>query len=345
MRQVQQLAVRHSRHNRRQHFRDGEQGSFTLEASLVLPLILFCTITVLFVSLYAYQKVYLQQIARTAAERLAFTWDNSHKDLVTGNFNPSETDGLYFRLTQNHVSDLFGRLVSNESSEIALPSGAAGDLVERKLAKSSELLPKGVTGSAKFSNFILDQQVEVKLQKPFHISPVMSKWFRANQTGGTAVSHVVEPVELIRLTDITRTYFKTIKDRISPQKAREALAEPTQGNLSGPSITIKSERQAAAYLRSLVNGTEVVLMTESGKSRTVDALDARGIGHQAFYSLTEAQLRMEQLPKDLELIQQGTQVKGVVWHFFKKDAGGKGMPSNAFRKELERKGIVVVIHN
>lgn len=83
---------------------------------------------------------------------------------MTGNFNPSETDGLYFRLTHNHVSDLFGRLVSNESSEIALPSGSAGDLVERKLAKSSELLPQGVTGTAKFSNFILDQQVEVKLK-------------------------------------------------------------------------------------------------------------------------------------------------------------------------------------
>lgn len=317
-----------------------------MEASLVLPLILFCTITVLFVSLYAYQKVYLQQIARAAAERLAFTWDNSHKDLVTGNFNPSETDGLYFRLTQNHVSDLFGKLFSNESAEIALPSGAAsGDLVERKLAKSSDLLPQGVTGSAKFSNFMLDQQVEVKLHKAFHVSPVMSRWFKANQTGGSAVSHVVEPIELIRLTDITSTYFKTIKDRISPQKAREALAEPTQSDLSGPSITIKSERQAAAYLRSLVSGTEVILTTESGKSRTIDALDARGIGHQAFYSLTEAQLRLEQLPKDLELIHQGTQVKGVVWHFFKKDAGVKGLPSSAFRKELERKGIVVVIHN
>ena len=31
-------------------------------------------------------------------------------------------------------------------------------------------------------------------------------------------------------------------------------------------------------------------------------LDARGIGHQAFYSMTEFQLRTEQMPKDIELL-------------------------------------------
>ncbi|SDN82129.1 TadE-like protein [Paenibacillus sp. yr247] len=342
MRLVQQQAVRH---RRILSFRDEEEGSFTLEASLVFPLILLCTVTLLFVGMYAYQKVFVQQIARTAAERLAFTWDNSHKDLVTGNYNPSETDGLYWRLTKDSVSDLFGMLTGSGTSEVVIPSGIASGHVESKLAKSSALLPKGMTGTAKYSNYLFDHQVEVKLKKPFLIPPALRQWLDSKKTAGRAVSHVVEPVELIRLTDITRSYFKAIKDRISPQKAKEALVEPLRGDLSGPSVTIQSERQAASYLRSLVGGTEVVLMTSSGKSRTVDALDARGIGHQAFYSMTEFQLRTEQMPKDIELLDQGAQVKGIVWHFFKKDANGKGIPSNAFRKELERKGIVVVIHN
>jgi hypothetical protein len=312
---------------------------------MIFPMILLCTVTLLFVGMYAYQKVVVQQIARTAAERIAFTWDNSHKDLVTGNYNPSETDGLYWRLTQDSVSDLFGMLTGSGTSEVAIPSGIASGHVERKLAKSSALLPQGVTGTARYSNYLFDHQVEVRLKKPFLMPSVLSKWLDANQTGSGAVSHVVEPVELIRLTDITRSYFKAIKDRISPRKAKEALVEPLQGDLSGPSVTIRSERQAASYLRSLVGGTEVILTTGSGKSRTIDALDARGIGHQAFYSMTEFQLRTEQMPKDIELLGQGTQVKGIVWHFFKKDASGKGMPSSAFRKELERKGIVVVIHN
>jgi hypothetical protein len=229
--------------------------------------------------------------------------------------------------------------------EVLIPSGSTGGHVEDKLANSSALLPQGVTGTAKYANYLLDHQVEVRLKKSFLMPAQLKRWLGSEQTTGKAVSHVVESVELIRLTDITRTYFKAIKGRISPQKARDALVEPIQGNLSGPSVTIKSERQAAAYLKSLVGGTEVILTTTSGKSRTIDALDARGIGHQAFYNMTEFQLRTEQLPKDIELLDQRTQVKGIVWHFFKKDASGKGMPSNSFRKELERKGIVVVIHN
>ncbi|WP_156411118.1 TadE/TadG family type IV pilus assembly protein [Paenibacillus sp. Soil787] len=342
MRLVQQRAVRH---RRLRSFRVSEEGSFTLEASLVFPLILICTVTLLFVGMYAYQSVFVQQLARTTAERLAFTWNNSHKDLVTGNFNPNDTDGLYWRLTHDNVSDLFGMLSGSGTTEVKIPSSNNSGHVENKLTKSSALLPHGVTGSAKYANYLFDHQIEVKLKNSFLMPDLFKRWLDSEQTTGRAVSHVVEPVELIRLTDITRTYFKAIKGRISPQKARDALVEPTQDNLSGPSVTIKSERQAAAYLKSLVGGTEVILTTTSGKSRTVDALDARGIGHQAFYNMTEFQLRTEQMPKDIELLNEGAQVKGIVWHFFKKDTSGKGMPSNSFRKELERKGIVVVIHN
>ncbi|WP_222708474.1 TadE family protein [Paenibacillus sp. N3.4] len=333
------------RNRRAAGFQSNEQGSFTLEASLVFPMILLCTITLLFVGMYVYQKAYVQHVARTMAERLAFTWDNSHKDLATGNFDPSKTDGLYWRLTHDHVTDLFGLLLSVGTSEVAIPTGVAKDQVGSKLAKTSSYLPKGMTGTAKYSNLLLDHRVEVKLNKPFFSPPWLRKWFDAEKSDGQAISHVVEPVEMIRLTDITRTYFKAIKDRISPQKAKEALIEPLQNDLSGPSVTIKSERQAASYLRSLVGGREVILKTPSGKSRTIDALDANGIAHQAYYSMTESQLRKEQMPKDIELLEQGVQVKGIVWHFFKKDPSGKGVISDSFRKELERNGIVVVIHN
>ncbi|MBD0379384.1 TadE family protein [Paenibacillus sedimenti] len=318
-----------------------------MEASLVFPIILLCTVTLLFVGMYVYQKVFVHQVAQTTAERLAFTWDNSHKDLVTGNFNPSETDGLYWRLTQNSVTDLFGKLFSRDSSEVAIPSSNTGNSgqVEKKLANSSATLPKGMTGTAKYSNYILDHRIEIQINKPFLMPPFIRKWFDPQRAQGRATSHVVEPVELIRLTDITRTYIKAIKGRISPQKARDALAEPTQDQLAGPGRTIKTERQAASYLKSLVGGSEVVLSTTSGKSRTVDALDAHRVAHQAFYNVTETQLREEQMPKDTELLEQGTQVKGVVWHFFKKEVGGRQVPSDKFRKELERKGIVVVIHN
>jgi hypothetical protein len=295
--------------------------------------------------MYAYQHVYIQQLARSAAERLAFTWNNSHKDVKTGSFNPQERDGLYWRLTQNNMSDLFGLLNGSSGTIIELPTNQQTGLVESKLGKASSLLPQGVTGSASYKNFLLDHQVEVILHKSFLMPTIMRKWMNTTRTDAKAVAHVVDSIELIRTTDLTRTYLPTLVGRISPEKAKAALIEPVKSDFAGPSIIIQSERQASTYLRSLVGGAEVVRTTMSGKSRKIDALDARGIAHQAFYSLTEAQLRAEQLPKDVELLQHDPTVQGVVWHFFKKDASGKGMPSDAFRKELERKGIVVVIHN
>lgn len=342
---VRRARPRVVRRSRLRQFINNDLGTFTLEASLVFPVILICTVTLLFVGMFAYQNVYIGQLARSAAEKLAFTWTNSYKEISTGSYHPQETDGLYWRLTQDNVSDLFGLLQGNSGASVILPTNQAKSLVEKKLAKAGGLLPDGVTGTASYTNYLVDHRVEVTVNKSFITPSILNRWMHATKTESKAVVHVIDSIELIRTTDLTRTYLPTLVGRISSEKAKAALVDPVKSDLSGPSVTIQSERQASSYLRSLVGGTEVVRTTASGKSRKIDALDARGIGHQAFYSMTEAQLRTEQLPKDVELLQHDPTVRGIVWHFFKKDASGKGMPTDSFRKELERKGIVVVIHN
>jgi hypothetical protein len=321
-----------------------EQGSFTIEASLVMPVVMLSTICLLFLGLYIYQKVYVQQIARIMAERAAYNWNNSHKDPKTGNFNPKETDGLYWRFTNDSVTDIFGLLVSKAPTTIQIPSVPSNtmNLTEIKLAKASKLIPAFLSGTATYTNHLVDRKITLALQKPFYFSNREFHWNGADSIKAKASSRVVEPVELIRLTDITRTYIGAIKGRISPTKAKEALVEPS-GSFGGRTVSITSERQAAAYLKSLVNGQEKVLTTLTGKSRTIDALDAHGVAHIAFYTYTENQLRSEQMTKDIELL-KGSQVKGVVWHFFKKDAAGAAGPSDKLRRELENKGIAVVIH-
>jgi hypothetical protein len=324
-----------------------EQGSFTLEASLVMPIVTLSTILLLFLGLYVYQRVYVEQLARVVAERTANNWDNSHKDPKTGNFNPKESDGLYWRLTNDSVSDLFGFMVSNAPATVEIPKSSSGSLptADRKLAQASALIPSNLTGAATYTNHLVDRKVTIFLQKPFHLPNLPFHWSGENMVKAEGSSRVVEPVELMRLTDITRTYIPAIKGRISPQKAKAMLIEPESGSFGGEAVTINHEWQAADYLELLVNGQGTVLATPSGKSRTIDALDANGVAHLAYYTYNENDLRSDQMPKDIELLKQGTQVKGVVWHFFKKDASGNVGPTEKLRKELENKGIVVVIHN
>ena len=76
-----------------------EEGSFTFEASLVFPIVLFILVLILFFSMYMYQKTFLNQHAYAASERAAYSWDNSHKQAMTGEVVAGEYDNLYWRLT------------------------------------------------------------------------------------------------------------------------------------------------------------------------------------------------------------------------------------------------------
>ena len=79
-----------------------------------------------------------------------------------------------------------------------------------------------------------------------------------------------------------------------------------------------------------------------GERRKIDVLDRDGIAHEAKYTLNAGDAR-QQLRKDAELMRRG-EVKGVVWHFFRTKNGSVSL-SASLRKELERNGIVVIIHN
>src|SRR5699024_10636562 len=84
-------------------FRKNEKGMFTLEASLIFPIIFVVTISLILFSLVFYQKVVVYQKANMIAERTAYTWDNSQKDFNTGSFAENQYssmdagDGLYWR--------------------------------------------------------------------------------------------------------------------------------------------------------------------------------------------------------------------------------------------------------
>jgi hypothetical protein len=141
---------------------------------------------------------------------------------------------------------------------------------------------------------------------------------------------------------LTRTFVEEVKGRIKPAAALQTMVEPQ----SSPeqAAVINSHSSAARYLRTLVNGKEQTIQVKQGIQRVVDAMDANQVAHQAFYTFNESQLRNEQLPKDKDLLSNGSIVKGVVWHFFKQSKNAQVKLTPSFRQELERNGIVIVLH-
>ncbi len=131
----------------------------------------------------------------------------------------------------------------------------------------------------------------------------------------------MDPIEYIRNVNLARSYYQTIKGRISPAEAKSLMKEPAQGR-DMPKIT--SERQASEYLRDLLQAKEGIYTLKAGNIRVIDALDGNGVAHQAYYNFTENQLAREQMTKDIEMLRSSASIRGVVWHFFRTQRPGKG---------------------
>ena len=319
------------------------KGSFTIEASFVLPLILLSTLSLLFLALYVYQTTSAFQNAGVAADRAAFIWDNSNKNAVTGDYSIEQDDGLYWRLHSDSMSDLFRFIIPNAAAEISLPASASSSHAgpEGKMQKVGGTLSADWSGKMRYVNSGFYREVTVHLEKPFRSPPFMMGKLSKDVTS-TAAAQVVDPVESIRLVDLTRSFIKEIQGRIRPNAALKTMVEPK--SVPEPGAVITNHASAANYLRTLVNGKEQTLVVNGSTKRLVDAMDANKVAHQAYYSFNESQLRKEQMPKDAALLRDGSQVTGVVWHFFKLSKQDKVKLSNGLRQELERQGIVVVIH-
>ncbi|WP_068775627.1 TadE/TadG family type IV pilus assembly protein [Paenibacillus sp. FJAT-26967] len=332
------MIASYSRRARFDVFIREDRGNFTLEASLIFPFILISTLILIVFGLYVYNQVVIHQTAGISSERAAFVWDNSSKDPLTGAFVPGRHDGLYWRLTQDAALGIFGYGGADSTIEVPGGSGASGPA--GKLSRTASLLPGGVKGNMNYTNRIWSRIISADLEESFKIQSFLPGGIIREKVDGQGASHVVDPVELIRTVDLTRTYVPALKNRISAARAKEVLVEPGAVQIPDQGV-LSSEAQARAYIKKLVSGTEKPITTAEGDVRNVDALDASGTAHQAYYTFTDKGLR-EQMKKDISLKNTGNEVKGIVWHFFKNKSASK--PSKALLQELAANGIAVIFH-
>ncbi len=297
-----------------------QRGSFTVESSLVFPIVFIVTLLVIFASLFFYQKATLYYTAATLADRTAYQWNHSFHN-----------DGLYWRMLSDR------RAASPITNNDSLPT--SGSL--KKLQTAASSVTKGIRGSINYSNDLFDRRITVELENWFY-APIFTKSFLSNRILIEASSGVIDPVEYIRTIELIQTLGKDLVSKgISREQAKKALEEFLGIHSPGSFAT---HREAHAYLKLLVDGKELRLSTSYGV-RVLDAFDRYSISNQAYLTFNESNLKL-QLAKDAELLLKGDVVKGVVWHFFRRtNQTGRVGPSDAMRAEIESKGILVIIHD
>jgi hypothetical protein len=190
-----------------------DRGSFTIEASLLLPIIMFITMLLLFFCLYSYQKSMLLQVASASAERAAFNWDNSHKE-KTGAFPHENYDSLYWRIGEDGLlSSIFGGEGGSGGVSLELPAESEdkGELGVVKLKSSSGMIPANMPGEMSYKYSLTGRKVSLELKRMLHL-PVLDGVL-ADQASPTvqAQSVVAEPTEFIRTVDLMRYYGAKFK--------------------------------------------------------------------------------------------------------------------------------------
>lgn len=185
-----------------------DEGSFTLEASLVFPVILFTLCLLMFFCVLLYQKSMLSQYASASSERSAYSWENSHKEPQTGAFPENEYDRLYWRLADDHMlGSLFGSFGVDSASAISIPAEVSeGDLTAQKMSQTAAALSSAYSGTMQYENKLMNRQITTKIDQFVSLPMVDFLLDSDHKIYFSASSAVVEPDEFIRNIELLRYY-------------------------------------------------------------------------------------------------------------------------------------------
>lgn len=209
--------------------KSNEKGSFTIEASLVFPIIFFIVLGVLYLSIYIYENVQLYSYANKAANRISYVWTNSHMDIATGELDsPGASDGLYWRLTDDQ---LLGQLVGLGGENAAIQLGeshSGGNLVANKLSKiTGAALEDSVSGKIYYKNNIAEKKVYVELNKTLPFPNFVAKLLNS-EVKVKASATITDPVEFIRTIELIKVYATELQQNVNILQQQKAN-EPTGG--------------------------------------------------------------------------------------------------------------------
>jgi hypothetical protein len=198
-----------------------EQGSFTLESTIVFPMLFGLILLFILFGMYMYEKVIVYYAASSTAERAAFSWDNSNREARSGMLIEPDYDGLYWRIGEDGIlSSLFGLRGENAAAKVVLPlaetvDGSNNALSVRKMEQSARWLGQaGLTyeGQISYSGGVLKRVILVKLKESLSVGIVEKSWLKREPKTVSSAT-VVDPTEFIRSVDLVRYYSSRFANR------------------------------------------------------------------------------------------------------------------------------------
>lgn len=199
----------------------GEKGSITVEASIIVPLVILSIVAAIYLGLLLYQRALVQSAAEAAAEAGATAWSSGTCNVVS--VKPDKESFEDFKLYRRLFdSDKESRLKNIE--EYALNMAQRHELIQ----------PVESIAEAVVKDYAVYRKLEVEICKSYTLP--MGKLMRIFGGSDTieievrATSTIDEPVELIRTTDFIIDIEKKLENQFPQikdfgEKSRSAMNE------------------------------------------------------------------------------------------------------------------------
>lgn len=174
------------------------KGSFTIEATLVFPFFLIFVLMLVFVCIIIFQFGTAHYVAQKAASQVAYTWNNSHKDLTTGELSKAnyhgfnKGDGLYWRITDDGVLQIFG-----------LNGFPGSSVMSNKIEKGESKYNGSIKVELEYHNSIIHSEVEAIATSTLYLPSFMVDIF-GNEVKAGSTRVVSDSPELIRTFNFTK---------------------------------------------------------------------------------------------------------------------------------------------
>jgi hypothetical protein len=195
-------------HDPRPKLRDQEEGSITLEASMIVPVVFFLTLAVILFAIWMLDRSLAYYTALAESGRAAFAWSHSSADLKTGAYPDGAYDGLYWRLADDAaLAGLFG-WGRGSGGEIRVDVGshqtADASLAESKLLNTAARLAKWPQGAVTYRNQLWKKSLTVEGSESR--LPFSMPGLRRSGANFGAAALVTEPAEWVRSFELIRYY-------------------------------------------------------------------------------------------------------------------------------------------
>lgn len=184
-------------------------GSITVEASIIVPIVILSIAAAIYAGLLLYQRELVHTAASMASEAGAACWASGTAELVTG--KPAREGSEEFRLYRRlYDSNKESRLEAIE--QYALSLAARNELVK----------PVESSAEATVKDYAVYRRLEVSISKKYNL-PVgkFLKLFGGSDSiviSVKSVSTINEPVELIRTTDFIVDFERKLEDKFPGMK-------------------------------------------------------------------------------------------------------------------------------